>query len=72
MGRINGWPNAGDCGNLGVCQNLGVNIPLNSAHPGGVHIVLCDGSVRFVADSMTMELLAKLSTRDDGRPIESY
>lgn len=72
INRKDGWPNAGDCGNLGVCQNLGVNIPLNSAHPGGVHIVLCDASVRFVADSMTVELLAKLATRDDASTIEAY
>jgi len=72
INRKDGWPDAGDCGNLGVCQSLGVNIPLNSAHPGGVHIVLCDASVRFVADSMALDLLAKLATRDDGQTIESY
>lgn len=67
-----GWPNAGDCGNLGVCQNLGVNIPLNSAHPGGVHILICDGSVRFLSDATSMSLLGRLATRDDGMTVENY
>jgi len=74
--RINqktGWPNTpGDCGNLGVCDNVGSNIPLLSAHPGGVNLALCDGSVRFVIDNIPMDVLARLCTRDDGFPVGDY
>jgi prepilin-type N-terminal cleavage/methylation domain-containing protein/prepilin-type processing-associated H-X9-DG protein len=61
-----GWPNGGDCGGLGVCPNFGCNIPLNSTHPGGANVVFCDGTVRFLQDSLSILNLAKLATRDDG------
>jgi hypothetical protein len=36
--RINqkdGWPDSpGDCGQTGVCRNVGTNIPLNAGHAG--------------------------------------
>ncbi|MCI0361623.1 MAG: DUF1559 domain-containing protein [Planctomycetaceae bacterium] len=56
----------GDCGNLGVCQNASTNIPLNSAHPGGVMILLGDASVRFLPQTTSLFILAQLATRDDG------
>jgi prepilin-type N-terminal cleavage/methylation domain-containing protein/prepilin-type processing-associated H-X9-DG protein len=69
--RVNqkmGWPDApGNCGATGVCENVGSNVPLNSAHPGGVHTLMCDGSVRFVGDSLALDVLARLATRDDGQ-----
>ncbi|MFO0876121.1 MAG: DUF1559 domain-containing protein [Gemmataceae bacterium] len=62
-----GWPDApGNCGSVGVCDNTGANIPLNSAHSGGVVVLLGDGSVRFVANSTALSILAMLATRDDG------
>ncbi|MCI0699681.1 MAG: DUF1559 domain-containing protein [Planctomycetia bacterium] len=71
--RVNqktGWPNPpGHCGQTGVCQNMGTNIPLNSAHTGGVNAVMGDGSVRFIRDSIPINTLAQLATRDDGLPI---
>jgi len=68
-----GWPSAGggDC-TLGVCVNYGGNIPLNSAHPGGIVVGLCDGSTRFLSETITMEVLAKLATRDDGIPLGQF
>jgi prepilin-type N-terminal cleavage/methylation domain-containing protein/prepilin-type processing-associated H-X9-DG protein len=67
INKLTGWPNApGHCGATGVCQNAGVNTPLNSAHPGGVNILLADASVRFVSQTMPGDTLAKLVTRDDG------
>lgn len=45
------------------------NIPLNSAHPGGVNVLLGDGSVRFTSDSTSMLILAEICTRDDGQPV---
>jgi prepilin-type N-terminal cleavage/methylation domain-containing protein/prepilin-type processing-associated H-X9-DG protein len=62
-----GWPNApGNCGAVGVCDNTPTNVPLNSAHSGGVNVVLADGSVRFLRDSTPLVTLAQLATRNDG------
>jgi prepilin-type N-terminal cleavage/methylation domain-containing protein/prepilin-type processing-associated H-X9-DG protein len=59
----------GDCGSTGVCED-GNNIPLNSAHPGGANGVLCDGSVHFLGDDMTLGVLGQLATRDDGQFVQ--
>ncbi|MEZ6140731.1 MAG: DUF1559 domain-containing protein [Zavarzinella sp.] len=71
--RINqktGWTNApGHCGASGVCDNIGTNIPLNSAHTGGVNALFGDGSVKFLRDSTQLNILAQLATRDDGIPV---
>lgn len=66
-----GWPDdPGNCGSLGVCNNVGNNIPLNSAHPGGVNALLCDGSVRFLSDTTDLAIVARLATRDDGQTVQ--
>lgn len=64
-----GWPAAGDCGNLGVCDNASTNLPLNSAHPGGVMVLMGDGSVSFLAETVTLDVVARLAIRDDGLPV---
>lgn len=70
INRKTGWTNApGNCGSQGVCDNMGTNIPLNSAHSGGVNAVMADGSVRFLSDSTLLATLAMLATRDDGQPL---
>jgi len=38
-------------------------------HPGGGHILLCDGAVRFVSPALSPLTFAYLSNRDDGRLI---
>lgn len=65
-----GLPVGGDCGNLGVCQNASTNIPLNSPHPGGVNILLGDGSVRFLPQTTPLFVLAQMATRDDGLAVQ--
>jgi prepilin-type processing-associated H-X9-DG protein len=34
-----------------------------SAHKGGVHVTLCDGSVRFVSDSVSLPVWRAVATR---------
>jgi prepilin-type N-terminal cleavage/methylation domain-containing protein/prepilin-type processing-associated H-X9-DG protein len=65
-----GWPNGGDC-KQGVCPNFGSNVPLNSAHPGGVNALFCDGSVRYLASPLPLLTLAILATRDEGMVVDS-
>ncbi|MBL8867199.1 MAG: DUF1559 domain-containing protein [Planctomycetia bacterium] len=62
-----GWQNApGNCGTTGICDNASHNVPLNSAHSGGVIGLFGDGSVRFLRDSLQLQTLGQISTRDDG------
>ncbi|MFG0262991.1 MAG: DUF1559 domain-containing protein [Novipirellula sp. JB048] len=43
-----------------------------SQHPGGVMTAFCDGSVRFITDSITRLTWRDLGNRADGRPIEDF
>jgi prepilin-type N-terminal cleavage/methylation domain-containing protein/prepilin-type processing-associated H-X9-DG protein len=74
INRKTGWPATfgsstqnGDC-TVGVCYDMGNNIPLNSTHAGGVNALMGDGSIRFLSDSTTLDVLGRLAVRDDGQP----
>jgi prepilin-type N-terminal cleavage/methylation domain-containing protein len=56
----------------GMSSTFGLNNPLCSFHPGGVHACLGDGSVRFLGENVDLETLKKLATRDDNRPIGEF
>lgn len=43
-----------------------------SNHVGGVHILLCDGSVRFLTENVDNLVRYNLSVRNDGNPIGDY
>ena len=56
----------------GMGSNIGANNPLNSNHTGGVMVGLSDGSVQFVSDSIHLETLKKLATKDDGQTLGDF
>jgi prepilin-type N-terminal cleavage/methylation domain-containing protein/prepilin-type processing-associated H-X9-DG protein len=43
----------------------------NSYHPGGVNVVLCDGSVRFVKETISLPTWRALGSRNGGEVISS-
>jgi prepilin-type N-terminal cleavage/methylation domain-containing protein/prepilin-type processing-associated H-X9-DG protein len=67
--RINqkrGW---GTYNTNGIGQNSSVNTALVSAHPGGVNATMVDGSVQFLAENMTYDVLSRLVSRNDNLPV---
>jgi prepilin-type N-terminal cleavage/methylation domain-containing protein/prepilin-type processing-associated H-X9-DG protein len=58
-----------DCGN--GSHNKGLSTA-RSKHPGGVNLALCDGSVRFVANSISSPTWQALSTRSGGEILGDY
>lgn len=66
------YPIAGGVGLTGNTQPYEVNIPLFSAHPGGVQCTLADGAVRFVSDSIDFNILTALADRGDGEAVGAY
>ena len=73
-------PTTGDCNliDITVAPNLtssAVNkcwngqFSFRSQHPGGASFVYADGSVRFLADSVSLPIYRALSTRAGGEPI---
>jgi len=70
INQTTGWPDSpGNCGSFGVCDNAGQNIPLNSAHPGGVNAAFADGSVQFLGNTLPLDILGRLAIRDDNQPV---
>jgi hypothetical protein len=69
--QAEGGHNFNGCGTgglmTGVCGNMGANNPIQSAHVGGVHVLLCDGSSRFVGENLDMATWLRVATRDDGQ-----
>lgn len=66
-----------DVANTGVGGSSGSNAqaanhPLNSVHVGGVHVLMGDGAVRFISDSLDLAIVARLATRDDGQSLGEF
>jgi prepilin-type processing-associated H-X9-DG protein len=51
--------------------NMAVQLPPSSYHPGGVNLLFGDGSVKFVKDSLALNVWRALSTRNGGEVISS-
>jgi prepilin-type N-terminal cleavage/methylation domain-containing protein/prepilin-type processing-associated H-X9-DG protein len=56
----------------GVGGNCGPNTPLQSVHPGGVNVAMTDGSVQNLAESLDIDVLRNLATRNDSKTIAPY
>ena len=50
-------------------NNCGPNEEIFSFHPGGAHVVFCDGHIAFLKESMDPRTLRKLVTRNGGEPV---
>ena len=43
-----------------------------SDHPGGVNMVMVDGSVHFIQETISTETLRRLAKRNDGKPVDAF
>jgi prepilin-type N-terminal cleavage/methylation domain-containing protein len=50
----------------GAMANMAVQLPPSSYHPGGVNLMLGDGSIRFMKDTIALSVWRALSTRNGG------
>jgi prepilin-type N-terminal cleavage/methylation domain-containing protein/prepilin-type processing-associated H-X9-DG protein len=61
-------PNTRSCGFFVALRAV---MPASSRHPGGVNVLLGDGSVKFVKDSVNLQTWRGLGTRSGGEVISS-
>jgi prepilin-type N-terminal cleavage/methylation domain-containing protein/prepilin-type processing-associated H-X9-DG protein len=59
-------------GGGGLSPLDGSNRPIQSAHDGGAHILLADGSVRFVQENIDYTTLTNLANRNDGEAVGPF
>jgi prepilin-type processing-associated H-X9-DG protein len=62
-------PGKWDCGNASGNKGL---TAARSGHPGGVNLLLCDGSVRFVADAVAPAAWRAAATRAGGEVVGEW
>jgi prepilin-type processing-associated H-X9-DG protein len=51
------------CASPGQDECQALQLSYSSAHPGGVNVVLCDGSVEFINDSIDLQIWSNMGTR---------
>jgi len=48
------------------------NTVLSSSHTGGIHVLMTDGAVRFIADNISFDTLSRLCVADDGQVLGEF
>jgi prepilin-type processing-associated H-X9-DG protein len=76
LGNVLVAPNSGYPGcNNSTASNNGLDkpgsYPLTSWHPGGANILMCDGSVRFLKNSTSLQTVWALGSRNQGEVLSS-
>jgi prepilin-type N-terminal cleavage/methylation domain-containing protein len=69
---LHGFDNAGVTQGGPCPMNCSNNNELYSFHPGGVMVVLGDGSVRFLAQTLELRFVARLISKAAGEPIGDF
>ena len=68
-------PNSRTCASLGfsgTMANMAMQVPPSSRHPGGVNVLMGDGAVRFIKDSVDLATWRGLGTRNGGETLDSF
>jgi type II secretory pathway pseudopilin PulG len=69
----NGSDHSEMLGSTGVPINVrGDELSFGSAHAGGCHVGLCDGSVRFVSENVNFQTWRRLGQRADGEVLGDF
>jgi prepilin-type N-terminal cleavage/methylation domain-containing protein/prepilin-type processing-associated H-X9-DG protein len=69
-----GTPNQNTCaapGFTGNMANMAMQVPPSSKHPGGANLMMGDGSVRFIRNSVNLQTWRALGTRNGGETISA-
>lgn len=67
-------PNTKTCASIGFAgsmANMAMQVPPSSRHPGGVNMMMGDGSVRFTKDTVDLSTWRALGTRNGGETISA-
>jgi prepilin-type N-terminal cleavage/methylation domain-containing protein/prepilin-type processing-associated H-X9-DG protein len=64
-------PNSATWDCLNAANNYGLKTA-RSLHPGGVNLLLCDGSGRFIASNVDLAVWKAIATRDGGEAVANY
>jgi prepilin-type processing-associated H-X9-DG protein len=52
--------------------NGGDNTPIQSVHAGGANVLVADGSVKFISNSIDFTTFKSLAVRDDGQVVGDW
>ena len=67
-------PNFNTCAGLpfpGSMTNMAMQVPPSSHHRGGVNVTLVDGSVRFINETIYLDVWRAIGTRDGSEPLDA-